>query len=156
MRLLCLLVGWIGLTFAPLHAGHSGPQVLMRVYVQSPGEGMSPQQVLQVRVPPDNEVIQIRSLPEVTEADLTDVQTDASGSVHFIFDQIGQANLDAATAQNQGRIMVVAIDGVVVYAPVIDQEITTGVLVIPHPLPPQVVQLLKKTAQLNVHQTKSL
>jgi preprotein translocase subunit SecD len=92
----------------------------------------------------------------VTEADLTDVQTDASGSVHFIFDQIGQANLDAATAQNQGRIMVVAIDGVVVYAPVIDQEITTGVLVIPHPLPPQVVQLLKKTAQLNVHQTKSL
>jgi preprotein translocase subunit SecD len=144
------------LVSAPLHAGHSGPKILMRVYVQSPGEGMSPQQVLQIRVPPDNEEIQIRALPEVTEGDLTDVQQDATGAVHLRLDQLGQANLDAATAQNQGRIMVVAIDGVVVYAPVIDQEITSGILVIPHPLPPQVVQLLQETAKNNLRQTKAL
>jgi hypothetical protein len=156
MRPLCLLVGLLALFPATLHAGHSAPKVLMRVYVQSPGEGMSSMEVTQVRVPPDNELIQIRALPEVTEGDLTDVEVGSGGALHLIFDHTGQVNLDAVTAQNQGRILVVAIDGVVVYAPLIDQEISNGELVIPHPIPAMIVQQLKETAMKNVRQTKSL
>jgi preprotein translocase subunit SecD len=108
-------------------------------------------EVTTITIPPDNEQIQVRTLPEVTEGDLTNVQQDAAG-LHLQFDHVGQVNLSAVTAQNQGRILVVLIDGYVVYAPIIDEQITNGELDIPHQLSPQIVQLLQGVAQQNVKQ----
>jgi preprotein translocase subunit SecD len=153
MRLLFLLA-LLGLACLPLHAGHKPPQVLMRVYIQTPGEGLPDTQAHEINVPPDNQPIMIRALPEVTEADLIDVRPDGAGNVLFFFNHSGQVNLDAVTAQNQGRIMVVMIDGYVVYAPLIDQQISSGELVIPHPLTPLIVQLLQERAKQNVAQAK--
>jgi hypothetical protein len=65
---------------------------------------------------------------------------------------VGQVNLNAVTAQNQGRILVVLIDGYVVYAPIIDEQITDGELDLPRPLPAQVLQLLQEVARRNVRQ----
>jgi preprotein translocase subunit SecD len=79
------------------------------------------------------------------------VQQDTSG-LHLQFDHVGQVNLSAVTAQNQGRILVVLIDGYVVYAPIIDEQITNGELDIPRPMPLQVVQFLQDVAQKNVRQ----
>jgi len=80
------------------------------------------------------------------------VRQDASGVVHLLFNHVGQVNLSAVTAQNQGRILVVLIDGQIVYAPIIDEQITNGELDLPRPINPQVLQLLQEVARKNVRQ----
>jgi len=152
MRRTCLLMGFLFLPFLPAQAGHSPPKVTLRVHVQTTGEGQSPLEVTTISIPPNGEQIQVRTLPEVNEHDLVDAQQDASGTVHLLFNHVGQVNLSAVTAQNQGRILVVLIDGYVVYAPTIDEQITNGELDLPRPIPPQVLQLLQEVARQNVRQ----
>ncbi|HEX4141612.1 MAG TPA: hypothetical protein VHY09_14785 [Candidatus Methylacidiphilales bacterium] len=137
----------------PVWAGHSPPKVTLRIHVQTTGEGQSPLEVTQLRVPPAGDVILVRAIPEVSEIQLIGVQQDASG-LHLQFNHTGQVDLDAATAQNQGRILVVLIDGNVIYAPIIDTQITNGELDIPHQIPPQILQLLQEVAQKNVRQSQ--
>jgi preprotein translocase subunit SecD len=153
MRWNYLLFGLFIFMFLPARAGHSPPKVVLRVHVQTVGEGLSAQQATTITIPPDNEQIQVRTLPEATENEIVDVRQDASG-VHLQFNHVGQVNLSAVTAQNQGRILVVLIDGYVVYAPIIDEQITNGELDIPsaHPIPAQIIQLLQVVAQHNVRQ----
>ena len=105
-----------------------------------------------ISLPPNGEKILIRTLPEVTERELIDVEQDASGTVHLQFNHEGQVSLSAVTAQNQGRILVVLINGYVIYAPIIDEQITSGELDLPHPIPPQILQLLQDLARNNVKQ----
>ena len=152
MRWICLLTGFLFLTFLPARAGHSPPKVVLRIHVQTTGEGQSAQEVTTITVPPNGEQIQVRTLPELTEQELVGVQQDASGGVRLQFNHVGQVNLSAVTAQNQGRILVVLIDGYVVYAPIIDEQITSGELDIPHQMSSQIVQLLQEVAQQNVKQ----
>jgi preprotein translocase subunit SecD len=148
---------WIGLFLLllpglalPARAGHSPPQVLLRVFVQTTGDGMADTQAHEITIPPDNETILIRAMPETNESEITDVQVDPAGRTHVFFDHTGTVDLDAVTAQNQGRILVVTLDGYIIYAPVIDREISNGELIIPHPIPPQIIQLLQKLAKQNV------
>lgn len=150
MRWIVLLGGLVLLTLQPAQAGHSAPKVFLRIYVQTSGEGLPATQATQIALPPNGETILIRSMPEVTERELVAVEPDASGAVHLHFNHEGQINLDAVTAQNQGRIMVVMLNGTIIYAPVIDEQLSNGELVLPHSLPPQVVQLLQDIAKKNV------
>lgn len=143
------LVCWF-LMLLPAQAGHTPPQIFLRVHIQTAGQGLPDTQATSIQLPPDGETIQIRALPEVSEHDLIDVKSDSTGAVHLLFNHQGQIALSAATGQNLGRIMVVVINGVIVYAPVIDEQITNGQLVLPHPLNAEAVQLLKATAQQNV------
>jgi preprotein translocase subunit SecD len=152
MRLLCLSIGWSLLFFTPVRAGHSAPKIILQIFVQTTGEGMSATQATTISIPPNGETIQIRALPEITERDLVDAHADASGAVHLRFDHEGQVVLSAFTAQNQDRIMVIMLNGYIIYAPVIDEQITTGELVIPHPLKPEALRLLQETARKNVRQ----
>jgi preprotein translocase subunit SecD len=152
MRWTFLLIGLLFLTFLPARAGHSPPTVVLRVHVQTTGEGLSPQEATTIALPPNGEQIQVRTLPEVSEHDLIDVRQDASGVVHLLFNHVGQVSLSAVTAQNQGRILVVLIDGYVVYAPTIDEQITNGELDLPRPLSPTILQLLQEVARKNVRQ----
>jgi preprotein translocase subunit SecD len=152
MRWTCLLIGFLFLTFLPAWAGHSPPKIVLRVHVQTTGEGQSPQEVTTITIPPNGEQIQVRTLPELTEQELVGVQQDASGAVRLQFNHTGQVDLDAVTAENQGRFLVVLIDGYVIYAPVIDEQITSGELDIPRHISPQIVQLLQEVAQENVRQ----
>lgn len=142
------------LTILPAHAGHNPPKILLRVHIQTAGEGMPASLATTIALPPDGETIQIRSLPEVTENDLIDVKQNTDGSVRLFFDHRGQVNLSAATAENQGRILVLLIDGYVTYAPVIDEQITSGELDIPHPISLQVVQLLQGVAKQNAREAR--
>jgi hypothetical protein len=153
MRRIFFLIGLLLLALLPVWAGHSPPKVTLRIHVQTTGEGQSPLEVTQLRVPPAGDVILVRAIPEVSEIQLIGVQQDASG-LHLQFNHTGQVDLDAATAQNQGRILVVLIDGNVIYAPIIDTQITNGELDIPHQIPPQILQLLQEVAQKNVRQSQ--
>jgi hypothetical protein len=152
MRWTCLLMGLLFLTFLPARAGHSPPKVILRVHVQTTGEGQSAMAVTTISIPPNGEQIQVRTLPEITERELVSVQQDASGVVHLLFNHSGQVSLNAVTAQNQGRILVVLIDGYVVYAPTINEQITNGELDLPRPISPQVLLLLQDVARQNVRQ----
>jgi preprotein translocase subunit SecD len=152
MRFLCLLLGFLLVTYSPARAGHSPPKVTFRIHVQTTGEGLSPQQASIVLIPPRGEQIQVRTLPEITEQDIVDVEPLASGGIHVVFDHVGTVALNAVTAQNQGRLLVVLIDGTVVYAPIIDVQIDNGQLDIPHALNLQIVQLLQDLARKNVIQ----
>jgi hypothetical protein len=152
MRWIFLLVGFAFLGFLPAQAGHSAPKVFLRVHIQSPGAGQSPLEVTTIKIPPNNEEIQVRTMPEVTEGNLSAVSQDASGGVRLLFDHVGQVNLSAVTAQNQGRILVVLINGFVVYSPTIDEQITNGELDIPHPINPQIVAQLQEVVKRNLKQ----
>jgi preprotein translocase subunit SecD len=149
MRWICFVLGLLLLTLLPAQAGRTPPKVILRIHVQTTGEGQSSLEVTQIRVPPQGEEVLIRSIPEVSETQLIDAQQDNDG-LHLRFDHVGQVNLSAATAQNQGRLLVVILDGQVIYAPVIDMQITSGELDIPHPVPPQIVELLQGVARQNV------
>ncbi len=151
MRFLCLLVGLLLVTYSPAHAGHSPPKITFRIHVQTTGDGLSAQEATTIVLPPHGEQIQVRTLPEVTEHDIVDARATASG-VRIILNHIGAVNLNAVTAQNQGRILVVLIDGYVVYAPIIDEQINNGQIEIPSKLSAQIVQLLEDQAQKNVQQ----
>jgi hypothetical protein len=150
MRWMCLLSIFLLMTVLPGHAGHSAPKIILRVHVQTTGEGQSSMEATTITLPPNGEQIQIRTLPDLSEKELIAVQPDACGAVHLQFNHEGQVSLSALTAENQNRIMVVLINGYVIYAPVIDEQITTGELVLPHPLNTQVVQMLQDVARENV------
>jgi hypothetical protein len=146
----CLLIGFLCFLFLPARAGHTPPKVTLRVHVQTTGEGQSPQEAMSIQLPPRGETIQIRTLPETSEVELISAVQDASGVVHLQFNHAGQVSLSAATAQNQGRILVVFIDGYVVYSPIIDEQISNGELDIPTPIKPDVLLLLQERARENV------
>ncbi len=151
MRRILFLMGLLLLTFLPAQAGKTPPKVTLRIHVQTTGEGQSTLEVAHVRVPPDGEDILVRAIPEVSEGQLVDAEQDADG-LHLRFNHTGTVDLNAATAQNQGRILVVLIDGVVLYAPTIDTQISNGELDIPHPIPANILQLLQQVAAQNVRQ----
>jgi len=152
MRCFCLLIGLLVIAFLPARAGHSAPKIFFRIHVQTAGQGLSAQEATTITIPPRGEQIQVRTLPEITEQDIVDVQPNAAGGIHVTFDHVGTVALNAVTAQNQGRLLVVLIDGFVVYSPIIDEQIDNGQLDIPHPISPQIVQLLQDVARKNVKQ----
>jgi len=152
MRWIYLLIGLLLLIPQPAQAGHSAPSIFLRIHIQTSGEGLPASQATQVSLPPNGEIIMVRTMPEITERDLIAVQPDAAGSLHLRFNHDGQVALSVATGQNQGRIMVVMLNGVIIYAPIIDQQITSGELVLPRQLTPQALQLLQKAAEKNVRE----
>jgi len=152
MRWICLLA--LLFLSLPAHAGHSAPKVFLRVHIQTEGSGLPEAQAIRVPIPPNGEPIQIRALAEATERDLIGISQDPGGAVHLQFNHQGQVNISAATAQNEGRILIVMINGVVVYAPIIDEQISTGELVLPRPINPNVLLQLQETARKNVKEEK--
>ncbi len=151
MRWTLILVILLSISLLPARAGHKPPQVVLRVHIQTTGEGQSPLEVTRITIPPAGEQILIRAIPELSEVQLLDVQQDLNG-LRLKFNHAGQVNLSAVTAQNQGRIMVVLLDGQVIYAPTIDTQITNGELDIPHQVPLGVLQLLQQVAKQNQRQ----
>ena len=136
-------------TFSIAHAGSKPPAFMLRVHVQTNGEGLSAQEATTIPIPPDGEQIQVRTLPEASERDVIAVSQDAGG-LHLQFNHVGTVNLNAVTAQNQGHILVVLVDGQVFYAPNIDEQISNGRLDIPHQLPPNLLAALQARVAYNV------
>jgi hypothetical protein len=151
MRRYCLVFGLLLVSLVSAQAGHTPPKIFLRVHVQTTGEGQSALETTTVTIQPSGEPVLIRALPEVSEVNLIGVQQDAN-VLRLKFDHPGQVALDAVTAQNQGRLLIVMINGQVIYSPTIDTEITSGELDIPHPIPAVVVQLLQDVAAKNLRQ----
>jgi hypothetical protein len=78
-----------------------------------------------------SETIAIQSLPEVTEKEIRKVSTRVDGTVLVEFNDFGRTKLEVGTSTGRGMILVVLVNGRVVYAPRIDTVITNGSILLP-------------------------
>ena len=106
------------------------PPVLLRVHLQA-SEGAKGMVTVPVTLLNPPETIAIRNLPEVSEKEIRAVRTLADGTVVVEFDDFGKTKLEVATNTGRGLILVVIVNGRVVYAPTIDMNLTTGALALP-------------------------
>jgi len=106
------------------------PPVLIRVHLQAP-EGAKGDVSVPVSLFNPPEKVAIQSLPELSEKDLRKVSTRLDGTVLLEFDDFGKTKLEVATSTGRGLIMVVIVNGRVVYAPRIDTVLANGCLLLP-------------------------
>lgn len=106
------------------------PPVLLRVHLQAP-EGAKGMVTVPVTLLNPPQTIAIRNLPEVSEKDIRQVRTLADGILLVAFDDFGKTKLEVATNTGRGLILVVIVNGRVVYAPTIDTTLTQGTLALP-------------------------
>ena len=128
------LILWIGAA--------EKPPVLLRVHLQAP-EGAKGMVTVPVTLLNPPETIAIRNIPEVSEKDIQSVRSLADGTVVVEFDDFGKTKLEVATNTGRGLILVVIVNGRVVYAPTIDTNLTRGALALPAGsiLPPEMEAL---------------
>lgn len=106
------------------------PPVLIRVHLQA-AEGARGEASVPVSLFNPPEKVAIQSLPELSEKDIRKVSTRIDGTVLLEFDDFGKTKLEVATSTGRGLIMVVIVNGRVVYAPRIDTVLTNGSLLLP-------------------------
>ena len=125
MRVLPWMLGWL------LWIGAAEkPPVLLRVHLQAP-EGAKGMVTVPVTLLNPPETIAIRNIPELSEKDIRQVRTLTDGTVGVEFDDFGKTKLEVATNTGRGFILVVIVNGRVVYAPTIDTNLTKGALALP-------------------------
>ena len=106
------------------------PPVLFRVHLQAP-EGSKGQASVPVTLFNPAETISIQTIPEVSEKEVRKVSTRLDGSILVEFTDFGQTKLEVGTSTGRGLILVVIVNGRVVYAPRIDTVLTNGCLLLP-------------------------
>jgi hypothetical protein len=103
---------------------------LFRVHLQAP-EGAKGQVSVPVTLFNPAETISIQTIPEVSEKEVRKVSTRLDGSILVEFTDFGQTKLEVGTSTGRGVILVVIVNGRVVYAPRIDTVLTNGCLLLP-------------------------
>lgn len=116
------LIFWIGAA--------EKPPILLRVHLQAP-EGAKGMVTVPVTLLNPPETIAIRNIPEVSEREIRQIRTLADSTVLVEFDDFGKTKLEVATNTGRGLILVVIVNGRVVYAPTIDTNLTRGQLALP-------------------------
>lgn len=106
------------------------PPVLLRVHLQAP-EGAKGMVTVPITLFNPPETIAIRNIPELSEKDIRQVRTLPDGTILVEFDDFGKTKLEVATNTGRGLILVVIVNGRVVYAPTIDVSLVTGALALP-------------------------
>jgi len=122
LPILAGLLFWIGA--APK------PPVLLRIHLQAP-EGAKGTVSVPVTLFNPAETISIQSLPEVSEKEIKKVSTRVDGTILVEFTDFGQTKLEVGTSTGRGLILVVIVNGRVVYAPRIDTVLKNGCLLLP-------------------------
>ncbi|MCX6935280.1 MAG: hypothetical protein NTZ01_03675 [Verrucomicrobia bacterium] len=127
----------LGFKYLPLLAGlliwigaADKPPALIRVHLQAP-EGAKGQVSVPVTLFSPSETIAIQSVPEVSEKEIRKVSKRVDGTILVEFNDFGRTKLEVGTSTGRGLILVVIVNGRVVYAPRIDTVITSGCLLLP-------------------------
>jgi len=106
------------------------PPFLLRIHLQATEGAKGSTSALITLYQPD-ETIAIQSLPEVTEKEILKVSTRVDGTVLVEFNDFGRTKLEVGTSTGRGNILIVLVNGRVVYAPRIDTVITNGSILLP-------------------------
>jgi preprotein translocase subunit SecD len=149
MKLRCGFVCWAVLLALCTLAGAPKPTVAWRVHLQVAGEGMPRSQAFPLVLAKPAEQIYIKAFPELSERDIFDVRAfPAEGSLGMVVKLTphGAHVLSSVTLQNNGQILVVFLNGRVIYSPVIDRQITSGELVIPRGVQMKEIEQIKALA----------
>lgn len=132
------------------YAGSSPPPATLRVHVQTENQGAMGTQIVPVTLYNPNKQIMVRAQPELSERDVVKVESspsDVANAMRITFSEHGRIVLNTFTMENQNRIMVVFLNGRVVYAPVIDKVVLDGTLIIPRGVVEEEVMQLRETAK---------
>jgi hypothetical protein len=154
-----VLLAVLALPPASARAGAPAPQVNLRICVQVDAQSgaTGSKQTAPIRLSNPDEVIYIKSLPEVTERDLVGIEpySGVAGETGAIFHFSSHAaiELNNTTLQNEGRILVVLLDGRPIYSPVIDAPLNSGDFVVPRGVLPAEMTELQKVIKENLQQT---
>ncbi|WP_093284948.1 hypothetical protein [Verrucomicrobium sp. GAS474] len=132
-----------------LQAGGEKPKLVLRVYIQNedPGSRSMP-----LNLTDPDQTIHINVDPEASERDLEAVEPYAgengeTGAV-IHFSRHAGLLLNAVTIQKTGKILVVSLNGRIVYSPVIDTVINETLL-IPRGVTPEDMALLQAMVKEN-------
>lgn len=125
-------------------AGSSRPLATFRIHVEQSGSSGSSAQVIQVALTNPDQVVTVARFAELSENHVANVLPTPDGGMLVVFNPTGARILESLTASQMGRIMVVFLNGQVVYAPVIDLAVRSGKLMIPGPLPTEDVMALQQ------------
>jgi hypothetical protein len=145
------LLGFLGggLLPTPLHAGGDKPKLVLRVYTQN--EDPAARSMPLNLVDPDQQ-IHINVDPEASERDLESIEPYMGGNgekgVVLHFSRHTGLLLNAATMEKMGKILVVSLNGRIVYSPVIDTPLNET-LVVPKGVTPQDMVLLDAQVKEN-------
>jgi hypothetical protein len=135
-------------------AGSKPPQVILRVYIQTDAQQSGSQRTLPVQLTDPDQLIYINAIPEATERDLVgiDVEQGEHGQIGALlhFNAHAALALDTSTMQADGKILVVMLDGRIIYTPMIDTTVKRGELLVPRGFTQQEIGLLAALAKENL------
>ncbi|MDE1169652.1 MAG: hypothetical protein PW734_00340 [Verrucomicrobium sp.] len=152
MRILFCAVWWLA-AFAPAWAGAKPPSVSLRICLETEGAGSSNQSV-PVQLQNPDQTVYVNPAPEASERDLVGAEAysgpggEQGALLHF--NRHAAIALSSATMQHEGKILVVFLDGRIVYAPVIDAALSSGDFLIPRGVLPEEIALLQAQAKENL------
>jgi hypothetical protein len=151
LLLLCLAAWLVGFD------GSKPPQVYFRIYTQTDDQGNT-NRTMSVHVINPEQQIFVSTIPEATEKDIFGIEPFAAdgGTMGAVFHLNAHAalNVDAATTQYDGKILVFALNGRVLYNPIIDSIVSDGILRVPRGITPQEIALLQAVVKQNLHEMK--
>lgn len=148
MRMIILALVLVALVADGLQAGAGRPQITFRIHLQRVEASGSDSQILPIALTQPDQVINVGRYAELSENQVQSIVPTPDGGMMVLFTGTGAKILETVTSSNQGLILVVLLNGRVVYAPLIDMPLRSGRMLIPGPLDPVEVaalqQLIKK------------
>lgn len=143
LLLVPLSMGW---------AGGSKPSITFRLHVQVVEKIGDGSQVIPLALTQPVQTITVARTPHLAETHLLSATPTPDGGMMIQTSSTGARLLEEATVSNPGKIMVILLNGQVVYAPIIDIPLRSGRLLIPGPIPPELVAGLQaRITQLKQH-----
>lgn len=124
-------------------AGASKPTMTFRVHVQVKEDTKGQGAVLPIALSNPQQIITVGRVPKISENHLQSVIATPDGGMMVQTSNTGARLLEEATISNPNQIMVVLLNGQVVYSPVIDIPLRSGRLLIPGPIPPELITALQ-------------
>lgn len=138
-----LVVPVLVFTTATGMAGASKPVMTFRVHVQVKEDTKGGGAVLPIALSNPQQIITVGRVPKISENHLQSVIATPDGGMMVQTSNTGARLLEEATISNPNQIMVVLLNGQVVYSPVIDIPLRSGRLLIPGPIPPELITALQ-------------
>ena len=136
---LATLTLWVAF-LAVAGAGGSKPPIVLRFHLQTMSQTGT--NWTQVEVPDPPQMILVEKYSFLSEKYVTQATALPDGNTLIQFDSIGSNVLDTTTSSAPGKILVVICNSRVVYAPVIDQPLRQGRIIVPG-ITPEELKALK-------------
>lgn len=142
---------------AGAHATGGKPKTSLRVHFEvSPATPAGQRQTFKLEKPPIE--VPVSKFPELWEKHLVGIEPFPArpGSVLLTFDDHGKRVLYFLTEAQKGRHMIVAVNGKVVFAPIVDSTLPNGQILVPAGIQGKELTDLQRIAKKNAKEAKKM